>query len=99
MPIRLDTNEATPVDANHTGAEGEVLAPAYRVEPEKVTEVAPKVREATVEDIDRMDSLTLEDFDVDFGKVQIPEKPPGERLSSEELHSAVDSFLDSLRER
>jgi len=95
----IRTLEVPPVDASHTGAEGEVLESAQRVEPERITEVAPKVREATVEDIDRIDSLTLEDFDVDFARVQIPEKPPDERLSSEELHSAVDSFLNSLRER
>jgi type IV secretion system protein VirD4 len=95
----VDTHEAPRIDASLTSAEGEVLAPARREEPEKITEVVPQVRDATVEDIDRMDSLTLDDFDVDFGRVQIPEKPPGERLSSEELHCAVDSFLNSLRER
>jgi hypothetical protein len=61
--------------------------------------MAPVVREATVEDIDRLESLTLEDFDVDFDRVTIPEKPDGERLTSQELHSAVESFLDTLRER
>jgi type IV secretion system protein VirD4 len=56
-------------------------------------------REATVEDIDRLESLTLEDFAVDFSSVVIPEKADGERLSSGELQSAVESFLDTLRER
>jgi len=60
---------------------------------------APMVREATVDDIDRLESLTLEDFDVDLKNVKIAEKPPGERLSSEELNAAVDSFLDSLKTR
>ena len=57
------------------------------------------VREATVDDIDRLESLTLEDFDVDLKNVKIPEKPAGERLSSEELNAAVDSFLESLKTR
>jgi type IV secretion system protein VirD4 len=56
-------------------------------------------REATVADIERLDSLTLEDFAVDFDRVKIPEKPEGERLTSEELHAAAQSFLDTLRTR
>lgn len=57
-----------------------------------------RVREATIEDIERIDSLALGDFDVDFSKVQIPDKPPGERLTKEELNTAVESFLATLRE-
>jgi len=59
----------------------------------------PAVREATVDDLDRLESLTLEDFDVDLSRVKMPEKPPGERLTSEELNTAVESFLDSLKSR
>ena len=66
---------------------------------EEMPEVKPVVREAGIEDIDRLETLTLEDFDVDFDRIKIPEKPDGERLSSEELHSAVESFLSTLRER
>jgi type IV secretion system protein VirD4 len=63
-------------------------------------DIEPRViREATVEDIERLDSIKLEDFAADFSSVQIPEKPEGERLTSGELHTAVESFLDSLRER
>jgi hypothetical protein len=57
----------------------------------------PPSREATIADIDRIQSLTLEDFAADFNRVQISEKPPGERLSSDELQAAVDSFLETLR--
>ena len=61
---------------------------------------APLVsREATVADIDRLESLTLEDFATDFSGVTIPEKPAGERLTSEELNTAVESFLESLKAR
>jgi hypothetical protein len=56
-------------------------------------------REATVADIDRLDSLTLEDFAVDFDRVSIPQKPEGERLTSDELNAAVESFLDTLKTR
>jgi type IV secretion system protein VirD4 len=59
----------------------------------------PATREATVTDIDRLDTLTLEDFAVDFERVKIPQKAQGERLTSEELKTAVDSFLESLRAR
>jgi type IV secretion system protein VirD4 len=67
--------------------------------PRAAAEVKPAVREATVDDIDRLDSLNLEDFAANFDEVKIPQKPDGERLSSEELNAAVDSFLDSLRTR
>jgi len=56
-------------------------------------------REANIADINRLDELTLEDFAVDFDQVKIPQKPDGERLTSEELNVAVESFLDSLRTR
>jgi type IV secretion system protein VirD4 len=59
-------------------------------------EVVDKVREATVEDIDRLESLTLEDFAVDFDKVQLPDR---EKLTEQELTAAVDSFLATLREQ
>jgi type IV secretion system protein VirD4 len=60
---------------------------------------APTVasREAIPADIDRLESLTLEDFAVDFGRVQLPEKAGGVRLTSEELQAAVESFLGTLR--
>ena len=35
----------------------------------------------------------------DFDRVQVPEKPEGERLTSKELNAAVESFLDTLKER
>ncbi len=60
---------------------------------------AALVREATIEDIEQLDSLTLDDFAADFDQVQLPEKAEGERMTSEELGAAVESFLDTLRER
>jgi type IV secretion system protein VirD4 len=56
------------------------------------------VREATLADIDRIGSLTLDDFAADFDKVQLPDKAEGERMTSEELKVAAESFLATLRE-
>jgi type IV secretion system protein VirD4 len=58
--------------------------------------VAPATREGGVADIDRLESLTLEDFDADFSKVKLPESG---RLTEADLGVAVESFLASLRER
>ena len=56
----------------------------------------PVYREATMEDIDRLDSLTLEDFEAPLGEIELPEKAPGERLTAEEMNVAVAQFLQSL---
>src|SRR5580700_1924570 len=52
------------------------------------------VREATIQDVERIESLTLQDFDTDFSKVQIPDKEGP--LSEGEMKTAVESFLSSL---
>jgi hypothetical protein len=57
------------------------------------------VRDATAEDIARLDSLTLDDFDADFSAVRVPEKADGERLTHKELREAADDFLASLQAR
>jgi len=41
--------------------------------------------------------LTLEDFDVDFSKVVLPEKAPGERMTAQEMDVAVESFIAGLK--
>jgi type IV secretion system protein VirD4 len=64
-----------------------------------VDQPAPRRRAATAADIGRIDELTLEDFDIDFDKVVLPEKAEGERFTKEELDVAVDSFINALRER
>jgi type IV secretion system protein VirD4 len=66
---------------------------------EAVTEAKPLSREATPKDIERIEDLTLEDFDLDLSRVEIPEKSDGERLTDPEMHLAVESFLNSLKER
>ena len=57
---------------------------------------APVTREATVDDIDRIDALTLEDFAADFSQVKFPDK---DHLTDQDLKGAVESFISSLRER
>jgi len=98
--LRRTESPAAPDPAIDLSAasEAETLHPAREVT-EELPEAKPVVREASIEDIDRLETLTLEDFDVDFDRIKIPEKPDGERLTSEELHSAVESFLSTLRER
>ena len=56
----------------------------------------PVYREATMEDIDRLDSLTLEDFEAPLSEIELPAKAPGERLTAEEMNVAVAQFLQSL---
>ena len=52
------------------------------------------LRDATVEDIERIESLTLEDFATDFSKVQIPDREGP--VSEHDMKAAVDTFLNSL---
>lgn len=59
----------------------------------------PLTREATAEDIERLDTLTLEDFAAPLSDVHLPQKGEGERLTAEEMNTAVESFLESLREQ
>ena len=59
--------------------------------------LAAVTREATMQDIDRIESIGLEELGIDAGKVRLPEKAEGERLTDEELRTAAESFLASLR--
>lgn len=59
----------------------------------------PTLRAATAQDIERIEQLTLEDFDIDFDKVVLPQKAEGERFTTEELDTAVSGFITALRER
>ena len=54
---------------------------------------------AAAEQEQRIDEMKLEDFDVDLSRVELPQKPDGERLTTQELDSAVESFLSALQER
>jgi type IV secretion system protein VirD4 len=52
------------------------------------------VREATVADLDRLDTLTLEDFDIDVSKVPIPND---RNLTARDIEQAAQDFLAALR--
>ena len=56
-------------------------------------------RRATVREIEQIEELTLADFDVDLDQVVLPQKADGERLTTDELDAAVESFIAALRER
>ena len=68
---------------------GDSSLPAARTEKEKVV-----LRDATVEDIERIESLTLEDFAIDLSKIRIPDKDGP--LSDAEMKVAVDTYMSSL---
>jgi type IV secretion system protein VirD4 len=63
--------------------------PAPSVNQEKVV-----FRDATVEDVERIESLTLADFANDLSKVEIPDREGP--VSEREMKAAVESFLNSL---
>jgi type IV secretion system protein VirD4 len=89
----------TPVTAEPVAETPPAVAQPADSKPREISEARPATREATVADIERLEFLTLEDFAVDFDRVKIPQKPEGERLTSEELNAAVESFLDTLKTR
>lgn len=55
-------------------------------------------RTATLAGLDRIGTLTLEDYAVDVSKVEIPVTELGQRLSTKEMDGVVESFLASLRD-
>jgi len=57
-------------------------------------DMALRVHEASVDDVDRADTLTLEDYETDFSRVEIPEHDGP--LTPQELDTAVTNFLDTL---
>ena len=78
--------ERPPEENTAKGVEGEVGVAGQ-----------PVFREATVEDLERLDALTLADFEAPLGEIEIPEKADGERLTAEEMNTAVEQFLQSLQ--
>ncbi|MCC7464509.1 MAG: type IV secretory system conjugative DNA transfer family protein [Gammaproteobacteria bacterium] len=83
-----------------TKAEPVTLEPVHRAPPaqSKAGEGARdreefRVREATVEDIERIDELTLEDFAGPVAEIEVPET---DRLSNEQMGGLVSNFLEAL---
>ena len=87
-----------PIEAPRPIAEGPLEESAPKGAEGKVGVAGePVFREATVEDLERLDSLTLDDFEAPLGEIEIPEKADGERLTTEEMNTAVEQFLQSLQ--
>ena len=78
---------------------GELLPISIDSTPQPQRPPRRRSRRATPQDIERIDEMKLEDFDVDLSGVELPQKPEGERLTTQELDSAVESFLSALQER
>jgi type IV secretion system protein VirD4 len=83
-----------PVDASRANAPAAKSHTPREAPDTGSVDTSPRVHEATVEDIDRADTLTLEDFETDFSRVAIPEHEGP--LTPEELQTAVTNFLDTL---
>src|SRR3984957_9981258 len=82
-----------PVNASNPLTAG-ASSEAASVETPKAT-----MRAATAKDIERIDQLRLDDFNIDFNQVELPVKAEGEKYTTEELDTAVNSFINALRER
>ncbi len=76
------------------GESGAVAAASSAAPPIREASVT---REATVDDVEHLESLTLEDFATDFSQVQIPDREG--RLSDVEMSAAVERFMTTLRAR
>ena len=89
-PVELESTPPTRLAQAMSPASTQFVEPRAQVLQETV------VREATVEDIDRLESLTLDDFAADFDRIAVPETG---RLSDRDMNAAVEDFLATLRER
>ena len=86
-----------PVPAAPAAEESRDSIPMPGAERESGAAAKPEFREATMEDLDRLDSLTLEDFEAPLGEIELPQKLDGERLTAEEMNAAVEQFLQTLQ--
>jgi len=83
-PVSPVANTPALVSAGGGGAE---------VKPKKTE--ATVFREATVEDIQRIESLTLEDFATDFPEIRSPDHEGP--MTAEETQSRLDLFMSSIK--
>ena len=94
----LARGEAPPFASSALRAASSTAEAPAEPPPETTAPQPPRRRRATSHDIEHLEELTLEDFEVDLGDVVLPQKPAGERLTKEELDTAVESFMAALRE-
>jgi type IV secretion system protein VirD4 len=97
-PARASPHPAAPPAPIAAGNDAHVPVGETSIE-QSIAQPKPRTRKATMEDLERIDSLALEDYAVDWSRVEIPQKAEGERMTSDELHRAVESFLETVRER
>jgi type IV secretion system protein VirD4 len=96
---RGDAPAFPPVAPRRAGAAAESAAAAPTETTASPSPRKRRGRRAAPADLEQLESLTLEDFDVDLSRVVLPQKPAGERLTKEELDTAVESFVAALHER
>jgi hypothetical protein len=51
-----------------------------------------------MDDIARLESLTLKDFAAPLGEIALPAKADGERLTADEMNAVVEQFLHTLQQ-
>lgn len=98
---RFTSRLLPPPEVKQQRAEVAVAAPTRQAPVDAAPAETPKApqfteREATVQDIERLNSLTLEDFAVDFSHVEIPEGGP---MTDTQMQAAVESFMATLQQR
>jgi type IV secretion system protein VirD4 len=59
---------------------------------------APTTRTATLADLERIETLELEDFAADLSQIKVPVTEPGERLKDPDMDRLVESFLASMKD-
>ena len=93
MPLGVEPEPATTATADESdqSAQGSVIAEPKK---EASVETTVVVRAAGPADLERLETLTLEDFATDFSRVEIPQH--GSPLTEAEMSKAVESFLESL---
>lgn len=84
-----------PVSARPRAAPAEDAAlPAAASAAPRETKEDVVIREGTVEDVDRIETLTLDDYATDFSRVEFPRHE--RKMSDAEARIAVDSFIQSI---
>jgi type IV secretion system protein VirD4 len=71
------------------------LPPQASAESEEARPITSRVREATVDDLQHLETLTLEDIDADFNGIEVPQ---GRSLSPSEIEATAHAFLAVLEQ-
>ncbi len=98
----LARGEVPPIVSRPAREDARVAAETQSAPPDTTVPKPPRGRHrrrATPRDIEHLEELSVDDFDVDLDHVVLPQKAEGERLTTEELDVAVESFMAALRER